>query len=239
MRDRLTGGACLLVLDAALSRVSAAVVSDGEVLAQRAVTDPRGASQLPGFAAEVLAQAGVLAERLDAVAATVGPGSFTGLRAALSLANGLALAAQRPALGVSVAEALRAVCELPPGWTCWIAIDSRRGRVFLDTGDGAQAVALDALPMPHAPVGVAGDAAIAVASRLAARGARVRLLEARLPEPGCVAGVAARRLHGLLPPLPAQPLYVDPPEARLPAGGLRPAPEAEAMPAGPAMSLLR
>ena len=33
-------------------------------------------------------------------------------------------------------------------------------------------------------------------------------------------------MAGALPPLPAQPLYVDPPEARLPQGGLRPAPVA-------------
>jgi tRNA threonylcarbamoyladenosine biosynthesis protein TsaB len=36
--------------------------------------------------------------------------------------------------------------------------------------------------------------------------------------------VAERRFKGMLRPLPAQPLYVDPPEARLPAGGLRPPP---------------
>ena len=43
---------------------------------------------------------------LDLVAVTVGPGSFTGIRAALALAHGLALAAGVPVIGVTVGEAL-------------------------------------------------------------------------------------------------------------------------------------
>ena len=50
------------------------------------------------------------------------------------------------------------------------------------------------------------------------------LTDARLPIARHIAVVAERRLRGELRPLPAQPLYVDPPEARLPAGGLRPPP---------------
>jgi hypothetical protein len=50
------------------------------------------------------------------------------------------------------------------------------------------------------------------------------LTDARLPTARHIAVVGARRLAGDLPPRPAQPLYVDPPEARLPQGGLRPAP---------------
>jgi tRNA threonylcarbamoyladenosine biosynthesis protein TsaB len=71
---------------------------------------------------------------------------------------------------------------------------------------------------------VAGDAAAAVAARLAARGADVMLTDARLPIARHVAVAAERRFRGELRPLPAQPLYVDPPEARLPAAGLRPPP---------------
>jgi hypothetical protein len=52
----------------------------------------------------------------------------------------------------------------------------------------------------------------------------VMLTDARLPLGRHIALVAARRFQGLLRPLPAEPLYVDPPEAKLPAGGLRPPP---------------
>ena len=83
---------------------------------------------------------------------------------------------------------------------------------------------LDALPTPEGPIAVAGDAAIAVVARLASRGFDVRLTDARLPRIEHVAAVGARRLRGELPPLEAMPLYIDPPEAKLPAGGLRPPP---------------
>jgi hypothetical protein len=85
-------------------------------------------------------------------------------------------------------------------------------------------MALDDLPRPDGPVAIAGDAAIAVAARLAAREADVMLTDARLPVARHVALVGERRLAGDLPPRAPQPIYVDPPEARLPAAGLRPAP---------------
>jgi hypothetical protein len=73
-------------------------------------------------------------------------------------------------------------------------------------------------------VAVGGDAAIAVAGRLAARGADVMLTDARLPLVRHVAMAGLARRTGTLPPRSAQPLYVDAPEAKLPAGGLRPPP---------------
>ncbi len=215
----------ILGLDAALARASVALLRDGAVVAARATAGARGqAAALAPMLESVLAEAGVTAADLDAVAVTVGPGSFTGVRAALALAHGLALAAGRPLLGVTVAEALAEA--LPPrgARAVWCAIDSRRGRVFLDADGAMRAYALDALPVPRGPVAVTGDAAVAVAARLAARGHDVQLTDARLPGAADVARVGARRLAGALPPLAAQPLYIDPPEARLPAGGLRPAP---------------
>ena len=78
--------------------------------------------------------------------------------------------------------------------------------------------------MPPGRIALAGDAAIAAAAVLAARGCDVQLTDARLPLARHVAQAARHRLEGRWPPLDPQPLYVDPPEAKLPAGGLRPAP---------------
>ena len=83
--------------------------------------------------------------------------------------------------------------------------------------------ALDALPLPPGPVAVAGALAVAVASRLAERGADVQLLPARWADAAGIAAAALARTQGTLPPLPAQPLYIDPPEARA-ASGQRPTP---------------
>ena len=123
----------ILALDAALASCSAAVLADNAVLAHVAVRAARGQpTLLAPMAAQVLAESGLTAPMLDAVAVTIGPGSFAGLRAALALAHGIALAAGRPVIAVTVAEALAEAARLPPGRALWVAIDSRRGRIFLD-----------------------------------------------------------------------------------------------------------
>jgi tRNA threonylcarbamoyladenosine biosynthesis protein TsaB len=103
----------------------------------------------------------------------------------------------------------------------------RRGHVFLEREGAVVSLAADALPKPPRAVAVAGDAALQAASRLAAGGANVMLTDARFPLPRHIATVAARRHAGTIGSRDAQPLYVDPPEARPPEGGLRPAPEAD------------
>ncbi len=211
----------LLTLDGALARVSAAVLDDERVLAVELRDGAHGIGSLAVMAQAVLRRAGVRPPTLGLIAVTVGPGGFTGLRGALALAHGIALAAGVRVVGVTVPEALAAARV--GGTALWVAIDSRRGRVFLDTGSGVGAVGLDALPLPLEPVAIAGDAAAEVAARLAARGADVHLLDSALPEPIGVMRAARARMRGDSPPLPAQPLYIDPPEARLP-GGVRPAP---------------
>ena len=202
----------VLALDAALSGCSAGIVGPNGVLAERRTIGARGqVAALPLMAEAVLSQAGVLPAELAMVAVTIGPGSFTGTRAAVSLAHGLALAARVPLVGVTVGEALAAPdC----GRLQWVVVDTRRGRVFLERGANVATVDLDALPPPSGPVSVAGDAAIAVASRLAARGADVLLLPARMPTPAGVAAAARRRTSAGADARPVQPLYVDPPEAR-------------------------
>lgn len=209
----------ILALDAALARLSATLVTDGVLVCARMAAPVRGQQgMLAAMAADVLD-----GHSFDAVAVTVGPGSFTGLRGAIALAHGLATGG-RKVIGVTVAEALADAVGPTDGRTLWTAIASRPGRVFLDIDGRLAGHALSGLPHPPGPVAVAGDAAIAVAAILAGRGFDVRLTDARLPLGAGVAAVASRRLAGLIAPLEAQPLYVDPPEARLPAGGLRPPP---------------
>ncbi len=217
----------ILALDSALARCSAGLAAGGVLRAGRQQDSGRGqAALLPVMVAAVLDEAGVAATDLDLIAVTVGPGSFTGIRAGLALAHGIALGAGVPVVGVTVGEALADALPHLGARRLWSAIDSRRGRVFLEQNGSVLAYALDSLPRASGPVAVAGDAAVAVAARLAARDTDVMLTDARLPTARHVAMVGARRLAGELPPLPAQPLYVDPPEARLPQGGLRPAPVA-------------
>ena len=223
----------ILALDASLARCSAALLADGTVRAHRLLDGERGhAATLPPMVQALLREAGVAATDLDAVAAVVGPGGFTGIRAALALAQGIALAAGLPVLGVTTGEAL--VAALPAaeraGRAIWSVIDNRRGRVVLERfAAGAAAVGataaeampeacdIAALPLPAGPVLLVGDAAEAVAAALAARGAEVLVTGSRMPDAAAAARVAALRLAGRLPPLAARPLYVEPPAVRLPA----------------------
>jgi tRNA threonylcarbamoyladenosine biosynthesis protein TsaB len=217
----------IFALDSAVSRCSATIVADGTVIAGQQQDLDRGhATVLAVMAQGCLRDAGLTAADLDLVAVTVGPGSFTGIRGGIALAQGIGLAAGCPVIGVTVGESLAESLSLPGDRALWCAIPSRRGRVFLDTGRDVLPRALTDLPDPPGPVAVAGPAAAEVAARLAARlaihgGADVMLTDAILPIGRHVAAVAERRFRGMLPPLAAEPLYIDAPEARLPAGGAR------------------
>jgi tRNA threonylcarbamoyl adenosine modification protein YeaZ len=214
----------ILTLDAALSRSVAGVVVDGVERAACAEEGREGqATRLPVMVERVLEQAGLSPSELDVIAVTVGPGSFTGIRAALALAHGLAAALAIPVVGVTVGEALAAVD--PSGGAIWAAIDNRRGRVFLDRCGNVAAFALDELPDPGGPVTIGGDAAAEVAGRLRPRGCPIRVSDTPFPAPAGIAGAALRRMGGALPPLSALPLYVDPPAVRPNPAGLRPPPQ--------------
>jgi tRNA threonylcarbamoyl adenosine modification protein YeaZ len=215
----------ILALDSAVASCSATLVADGEVVAgYQRVLDRGHASVLPVMAQDCLRDAGLRAADLDLIAVTVGPGSFTGIRGGVALAQGLGAAAGRPVIGVTVGEALADSLPQLGGRILWCAITSRRGRIFLEVGDAVHSLAVTELPNPEGPVAVAGPAAADVASRLAARGVNVMLTDARLPTGRHIAQVAERRFQGTIRPLPAEPLYVDPPEAKLPGGARPPEP---------------
>lgn len=215
----------ILSLDSAVGRCSATIVSGSQVIAGYQQDLDRGyAAALPIMVQDCLNEAGLKAQELDLIAVTVGPGSFTGIRAGVALAQGIALAAGVPAIGVTVGEALADSLPQLRGRSLWVAIPSRRGRIFLEVNGEVHSLAIADLPTPRGPVAVAGGAAAIIASSLAARGVNVMLTDARLPTGRHIASVAERRFQGALPPLPVEPLYVDPPEAKLPGGKPAPTP---------------
>jgi tRNA threonylcarbamoyladenosine biosynthesis protein TsaB len=222
----------ILVLDSALARCTAAIVVDDAVLASCSEAHRQGQDTiLPVMARNVLAQASKTpgdGPRIDLVAVTIGPGSFTGIRAGLALAHGIGVALGIPVVGVTVGEAIADAFPHLGDRVLWTVTESRRGQVFLERDGETVSLAEEVLPSPSGKVAIAGGAALQVAARLAANGANVMLTDARFALPRHVAAVAVRRHAGDLPARAAQPLYVDPPEARLPPGGLRPPPEPSA-----------
>ena len=129
-----------------------------------------------------------------------------------------------PVTGVTVGEAIADAFPHLGQRQLWTVTQSRRGHLFLECGHEVLSMAVADLPRPAGKVAIAGPLANDIAARLAGRGFDVLLTDARFPNPAHIARVAARRAAGAIAPRDAQPLYVDPPEARLPSGGLRPPP---------------
>lgn len=97
----------VLAVDTALDACSVAIVRGDETLSSFSEQMNRGqAERLAPMAREAATQAGVTFAELDRVAATTGPGSFTGVRVGLSFARALALALNKPCIGVSTLESL-------------------------------------------------------------------------------------------------------------------------------------
>jgi len=211
----------LLALDAALGLASAAVLEDGRVLALE--TGKAGATHLAVLAKQALHTAGLASRDLEAVAASVGPGSFTGIRTALALATGIGLATGKPVIGVSVGEALAAILPTPPPRTLWVAIDSGRGQIFLERAGAVAVFDLAAIPVPSGPVLIAGNAAGPVVERLSREGADARLAPLSTADAVALGLAGEARLAGRLPARRPLPLYIDLPAARLPTD-LRPLP---------------
>lgn len=120
----------LLAIETATEGCSVALLDGGRVL-ERFEVAPRGHAQrvLP-WADALLAEAGLARASLDAIATSRGPGAFTGVRLGLSLAQGIALALDRPLVGISTLEVLAAGASLPAGRRALAAIDARMGEVY-------------------------------------------------------------------------------------------------------------
>lgn len=212
----------ILAIDAATMRCSVAIALPDRVLAAEHADSDRGqAALLIPMVQRVMAAAGIGWSDLAAIAATVGPGSFTGLRVALATAEGLSLAAGLPTIGITTFEALAAAA---PG-LCLVAIDSRRGDIYaaFDPPHGACGVyrperLADILPPGDAIITVIGDAAGTAA---AAIGPRARSAGPACPDAADIARIAHARLGA---PTVLRPLYLRPADAVIPrdGGALRP-----------------
>jgi tRNA threonylcarbamoyl adenosine modification protein YeaZ len=209
-----------LALDASGQHAGLAVLADDGTVLHKVFAPLR-----PGLIETLpaLLEQAAQAHGITHIAVGTGPGSFTGLRTSISLAQGFAAGSDIPLWGVP-ADAAYAIAFPQLHRPLWVVIRARKGRLFILRDGQAEGFADEDIPRPTTPIALAGDAAPEAAARLAARGADVLLTNARSVDPAWIARAAQSRLAAGLPPLPAQPAYIDPPEAKLPSGGLRPAP---------------
>src|SRR5436309_15579980 len=124
----------VLAIDTALEACSAAVFDTNSGIA---ASETRGmarghAEQLMPLVARVMNKAGLEFADLDRIAVTTGPGSFTGLRVGISAARGIALAAGKPAIGLSTLAGLAApYIAADDSMPVVAAIDAHHDNIYL------------------------------------------------------------------------------------------------------------
>jgi tRNA threonylcarbamoyladenosine biosynthesis protein TsaB len=224
----------LLAIETAGSGCSAAVLCGRETLAAecRVLRHGHAEALLPMI--ERVARAACVAPgELEIIAAATGPGGFTGIRAGLAAAQGIALAAGARLVGVTsfaaVAAAVRERAVADAAAVLLIALDSRRDDlcVQLFAGDCATALAEPAALPPDrlashvagliggARLLIAGDRTGPAADALG-RERSVVLVPDSAPDALGVAAAALFALEAGAADMPARPLYLRPPDVTPP-----------------------
>lgn len=121
----------ILAIDTATEACSAAVYADGVLLQHFQIAPREHARMILPMCEAVLAEAELSRHQLDAVAFGRGPGSFTGVRIAAGVAQGLAFALQLPVIPVSTLAAIAQGAWRERGWPhLFSAIDARMGEIY-------------------------------------------------------------------------------------------------------------
>jgi tRNA threonylcarbamoyladenosine biosynthesis protein TsaB len=222
----------VLAIDTALEACSAAVLDTGAGhLTSRSLSMMRGhAEALMPLIATVMSDAGVEFAELDRIAVTVGPGSFTGLRVGVAAARAIALAAGKPAVGLTTLTALAApfLAEDASG-ALMSVIDARHDRVYMQLfGPDRRVLVAQRVATIHiathaalaAPTRIVGNAAAMIEDAWPNDEPKPPLVYAtRAPDIGWVArlGAASDDLTTAL-----RPLYLGDADARPQEAGILP-----------------
>jgi tRNA threonylcarbamoyladenosine biosynthesis protein TsaB len=218
----------ILAFDTSLGACSAAILADGAASAvQRFEAMDRGhAEALFPMVEAVMAEAGCEFTGLTRLAVTVGPGSFTGVRAGVAAARGFALAAGLPVVAATSLEVLARgfvrrsdASERTGGFM--VAHDARRGEFYVQHFD-ADGVALSpplllssdaaAAALPQRMRLAVGSGAADIAGKAATQGREIRAACPHLlPEARDLAAIAMGRAPELRP---VTPLYLRAPDAK-------------------------
>ena len=218
----------VLGMDSATAACSAAVVKDGNVLAQEFTEMARGhAEALVPIIKRVLEAARCSVGELDLIAATVGPGAYTGVRIGLSTAQTMSLAATVPLLGVTTLEAVARAAQDGSGNELLVLMDTKRADFYAQAfdrwgmalGEPAALTAAELLvAFPSSDLRLAGDAAERAAVVFREVGRAVELLDAPgMPDSAWVARIGSERATKARVGA-ATPLYLRPPDVGPPGG---------------------
>jgi tRNA threonylcarbamoyladenosine biosynthesis protein TsaB len=123
----------ILALEFSSPQRSVAIARDGNVLAEACETGGRNTAAF-GMIEKILAEAKIEREEIETIAIGLGPGSYTGIRAAISIAQGWQLARGIKLLGVSSIEAIAAQAQAEKVFgRVNVVIDAQRNEFYLAT----------------------------------------------------------------------------------------------------------
>ena len=120
----------LIAIETSTESCSAALLRDGSLIERSELAPRRHAELILPMIDSLLAEAGVSRRQLDAIAVGRGPGAFTGVRLAISVAQGLALGLDIPVVPVSSLAALAQDAPAKDGASILAVIDARMGEVY-------------------------------------------------------------------------------------------------------------
>lgn len=122
----------ILAIDTCTENCSAALLVDGNIISQSKIAPREHAKLLLPMAQQLLAEAELSLNQLDAIAFGRGPGSFTGVRIGTATAQGLAFGADLPVLPISTLQALALQGYRISGCEQQLAaIDARMNEIYL------------------------------------------------------------------------------------------------------------
>jgi tRNA threonylcarbamoyladenosine biosynthesis protein TsaB len=152
----------ILGLDAATEACSVSLWCDGAEIGRCSESGKSSAAQILSMIDQCLAEAQLRLAALDAIAASIGPGAFTGVRISVAVAQGLAFGADLPVIPVTTLEALAfqilqtdAAAE-PLGRRAMACLDARMGEVYWGcfASDAVQGLRASNAPAVSAPQNV-------------------------------------------------------------------------------------
>jgi tRNA threonylcarbamoyladenosine biosynthesis protein TsaB len=214
----------VLALDAATEACSVALLLNGEMMVRSVESGKSSAQQILTLVEELMAAGQVALSTLDGIAASIGPGAFTGVRISVAVAQGLAFGAGIPVTPVSTLEALalQVLHDADAQQGAIACLDARMGEVYWGCfiADAARGVIESSAPRVGPPAGVTspggryrgvgrGFSAYPVLARLP--GVELTPLDSMaLPNAREFARLGALRLAGGggLDPADLQPLYL-------------------------------
>jgi tRNA threonylcarbamoyladenosine biosynthesis protein TsaB len=120
-----------LALDTSTEACSVALALDGQILALDEVCPQQHSKRILPMVQQLLADAGISLHQLDGIIFGRGPGSFTGVRIGVSVAQGLALGADLPVFGVSTLAAMAQAAVQQNATEVIAAIDARMAEVYI------------------------------------------------------------------------------------------------------------